>query len=105
MKTSGFASFDEFWPYYLSEHRDPRNRWLHFCGTHLFLATLVAGALVDPRWFFASPVAGYGPAWFGHFVIEKNRPATFRHPIWSLMGDFRMVWMMWRGRLRKPAGA
>lgn len=104
MKTSNFASFHEFWPYYLSEHSNLTNRRLHFAGTTL-LALVALGAAIrqDVRLLFLCPVVGYGFAWVGHFIIEKNRPATFRHPLWSLMGDFKMVGMMWTGKLWGPA--
>ncbi|MFZ5480534.1 MAG: Mpo1-like protein [Myxococcota bacterium] len=105
MKTTGFQSFEEFWPYYLSEHRDPLNRRLHFVGTNLMLVTLAVALLVDPRLLLLCPVVGYGFAWVGHFGVEKNRPATLRHPLWSLMGDFRMVGKMWIGQLWGPARA
>jgi len=80
-----FESYEEFWPYYISEHRDPTNRKLHFIGT-----TLVMGMAVNPLLWPLVPVAGYGFAWFGHFKHEKNRPATFQYPKWSLRADFRM---------------
>jgi hypothetical protein len=106
MKTEGFANFNEFWPYYLSEHKNVVNRRLHFVGTTLVNAVLVAAAIAgEPRWLFACPFAGYGFAWVGHFLVEKNRPATFRHPLWSLMGDYRMYAWMLRGRLWGPAAA
>jgi hypothetical protein len=94
-----FGSFHEFYPYYLSEHSHPTNRRLHFAGTTLVLVLCVLAPILDLRLFAALPVAGYGFAWVGHFVVEKNRPATFRHPLWSLMGDFRMYADILTGRV------
>ncbi|MDP2307354.1 MAG: DUF962 domain-containing protein [Pseudomonadota bacterium] len=97
-----FRDFEEFWPYYLGEHALALNRWLHFGGTTAVLLTAAAAVLtLNPYLFLALPIVGYGPAWIGHFIIERNRPATFQHPLWSLRGDFRMYGMMWRGRLRR----
>lgn len=101
--TNGFVtpkpqSFEEFWPYYVSQHVDPVNRWLHFAGTTAALACVAASPLFPPL-LAAAPVAGYGLAWFGHFVIEKNRPATFGNPLWSLRGDFKMWGLMLRGKM------
>jgi hypothetical protein len=134
------STFTDFWPKYLGEHRDPRSRWLHFCGTSGFLATLLAAvaqaplrmglALLASAVIFylsravearrsgvlsllavvvlcavANPMSlgavvfAYAFAWAGHFLIEKNRPATFTYPLWSLAGDMRMVSLMWRGQL------
>jgi hypothetical protein len=136
------GSFQDFWPYYLSEHRDPRSRRLHFLGTSGFLGAIAGSAALNPIGFpiamagmaavfrdamkrgeaegpsvphiaamvglpaLASPVlfpAGvvfaYGCAWYGHFRIEKNRPATFDYPVWSLAGDLKMWGHMVRGRL------
>ncbi len=105
MKTEGFANFDEFWPYYLSEHKSVLNRRLHFVGTTLVNVILIAAAVAgEPRWLLACPVAGYGFAWVGHFIVEKNRPATFRHPLWSLFGDYKMYGCMLQGRLWGPVG-
>lgn len=95
-----FRSFEEFWPYYLGEHSDRTNRTMHVAGTAAALATL--GAAVARRdWKLAAlaPLLGYGPAWIGHFVIERNRPATFKHPLWSLRGDLKMAAMTLAGRL------
>ncbi len=93
-------SFQDFWPYYVRQHLNPVNRSLHFLGTSLALLALVASAaLVAPLWLLAVPVAGYGPAWAGHLLFEKNKPATFQHPLWSLRGDFRMYGLMWTGRM------
>ncbi len=133
-------SFADFWPYYVSEHRDPRCRWLHFVGTSGFLLTLLSCLAATPLRLgaaialsavlivatngmeakrSAAPVLlaiiamcgvanpavligvvfAYAGAWVGHFIIEKNRPATFTYPMWSLAGDFRMYGWMWTGRL------
>ncbi len=106
MKKEGFANFEEFWPYYLSEHANLLNRKLHFVGTTLVLLLVLATAVTrDPRLLLAAPLAGYGFAWVGHFVVEKNRPATFKHPLWSLRGDFRMYGQMCQGKLWGPARA
>ncbi len=95
-----FASFAEFYPYYLSEHAHPACRRLHFAGTTLVVAFVVAAiATRDARWLVGAPLAGYGFAWVGHFAYEKNRPATFTYPLYSLAGDFRMWWDMLTGRL------
>ena len=96
-----FASFREFYPYYLGEHRDPRCRRLHVVGSTLvLLAILLALVMRDLRWLWLVPLAGYGCAWIGHYAYEKNRPATFRHPLYSLMGDWVMYWQVLRGKLR-----
>lgn len=97
----GFASFREFYPYYLSEHADRTCRRLHYLGSTLALcclAMLVASG--NAWWLLAGLVAGYGCAWFGHFVFEKNRPATFKHPFYSFAGDWVMFADMLRGRIR-----
>ena len=95
------ASYEEFWPFYVSQHRDPTCRRLHFVGTTLVLASFVAGALVSPLFFLAAPLAGYGFAWLGHFAFEKNEPATFTYPLWSLRADFRMYRLMLLGRMKR----
>ncbi len=91
VKTEGFASFAEFYPFYLQEHSDVTCRRLHFVGSALVLAVLVS-TVVSGNWvmLWALPVIGYGFAWVGHFFFEKNRPATFKHPIYSLIGDWVM---------------
>ena len=98
---TAFASFREFYPYYLGEHADVRCRRLHFAGSWVVLL-VVAVAVVsgDAWWLVLAPVAGYGFAWVGHYVFEKNRPATFTHPLYSMMGDWRMFWDILRGRVR-----
>ncbi|MGE8408438.1 MAG: Mpo1-like protein [Pseudomonas sp.] len=95
-----FNSFAQFYPYYLGEHRNPACRRLHFIGTTLVIA-LLAYALGSGNWLLllAVPVAGYGFAWIGHFFFEKNRPATFQHPFYSLLGDFVMYRDMLRGKV------
>lgn len=86
-----FASFREFYPFYLSEHANRTSRRLHFLGTGLFGSTALFG-LATQRWLLAavSPIFGYAFAWIGHFFFERNKPATFRHPFYSLLGDFAM---------------
>lgn len=86
-----FSSFAEFYPYYLKEHSHPTCRLLHFIGSALVLAVL-AGSVVSGQWvwLWLLPVIGYGFAWVGHFFFEKNKPATFRYPLYSLIGDWVM---------------
>lgn len=94
-----FTSYREFWPFYLREHSDRVTRAFHFTGTNLALAAIMAGILVNPKWLVAALPAGYLFAWAGHVFFERNRPATFRYPLWSLRADFHMWSYMWRGRL------
>ena len=96
-----FTSFAEFYPYYLSEHENRTSRRLHFCGTLAVLSIAVCTlfGVINAWWLLALPVCGYGFAWLGHFVFEKNRPATFQHPFYSLAGDFVMFKDMLIGRI------
>lgn len=95
-----FSSFEEFWPYYVLEHENKLNRQLHFVGTTAALVVAgIAAVRKQPALLPLALVAGYGPAWIGHFVVQKNRPATFKYPLWSLMGDFRMWGKTLRGTM------
>jgi hypothetical protein len=95
-----FASFREFYPFYLAEHSNRTSRRLHFVGTSLFVVQFVAALATGNAWLFLTgPVTGYAFAWIGHFVFEKNRPATFRFPFYSLAGDFVMASDILRGRI------
>lgn len=96
-----YASFREFYPFYLGEHGNRTSRRLHVCGTLLAL-TLSAAALLTGRvaLLWAVPVAGYAFAWVGHYFFEKNRPATFTYPLYSLRGDFTMMYEVLTGRIR-----
>jgi hypothetical protein len=95
-----FNRFEDFWPFYLGEHSLPQCRLLHFFGSTMAL-TLVLVALItsDGTWLGLGIVAGYGGAWWGHFVWEKNRPATFKHPLLSFRADWKMYWFMLTGKL------
>ncbi len=96
-----FAHFRDFYPFYLSEHHNKVSRRLHVVGTGLVLLTLVAAVITGQlRWLLLLPVVGYGPAWIGHFFYEKNRPATFTYPLYSLLGDFRMFADVVSGRIK-----
>jgi hypothetical protein len=95
-----FASFAEFYPFYLGEHADARTRRIHFFGSVLvLLCFFLLAATGDWVWLAAAPVCGYGCAWVGHAAFEKNRPATFSHPLYSLMGDWVMFWQILTGRI------
>jgi hypothetical protein len=95
-----FASYDDFFAFYLGEHSKPGTRSMHLCGTVLGLAVVIAAIATGHYWWILLwPVIGYGFAWVGHFGIEGNRPATFGHPFWSFISDFRMVYLMLTGQL------
>jgi hypothetical protein len=92
--------FENFWPFYVGQHRRPGTRYLHFLGTTLALLLVGAAIATHHAYLYAWAVlSGYGFAWIGHFFIEKNRPATFQYPLWSFRGDFRMYALMWRGKM------
>jgi hypothetical protein len=101
MSTPTFANFAEFYPYYLGEHSNRTCRRLHFIGSTLSLVCLgmllYSGRL---QYLLYALACGYGFAWIGHFAFEKNRPATFKHPLYSFVGDWVMYADIWRGRIR-----
>lgn len=87
-----FESYEEFWPFYVREHSNKLNRTLHVIGTSAALGCVAAAAITRrPLLLLAAPVIGYGFAWAGHFLVQKNKPATFEYPLWSLRGDFDML--------------
>jgi hypothetical protein len=95
-----YASFAEFYPFYLGEHANRTTRRLHVLGSGLALLCVAALLLTgDPWWLAAGLFAGYGFAWFSHLAVEKNRPATFRHPLYSFMGDWVMFWQILTGKI------
>lgn len=94
-----FHRYADFWPYYLREHAKPETRRLHYIGTVLTFAALAAAFAWSAWWALAIPLAGYGFAWAAHFGVEKNRPATFTYPLWSLVSDYRMFFLWLTGRL------
>ena len=96
-----FKTFAEFYPFYLGEHRNLACRRMHFLGSTLALvclAMLVASG--NPLWLLAGLLVGYGFAWIGHFGFEKNKPASFKRPLYSFIGDWVMYRDMWLGRIR-----
>ncbi len=101
MAGPAFANYEEFFTFYLHEHSDPRNRLMHAAGTLLGLCTLVVPFVLGrPVYALLWPVVAYGFAWTGHFLIEGNKPATFGHPLWSFISDFRMLALMLAGGLK-----
>src|SRR5262245_14484249 len=97
-----FAGYEEFFTFYLHEHSDARNRAMHAAGTVLGLATLIVPIVIGRPWYaLLWPVVAYSFAWTGHFLIEGNKPATFGHPFWSFISDFRMQGFLITGRLNE----
>lgn len=93
-------NFEEFWPFYMGEHRNPLCRAFHYTGTLSGAAIALTGIVtLNPLLIPVGLVAGYGPAWIGHFFIEKNKPASFKYPLWSFMGDWKMVTYFLTGRM------
>jgi hypothetical protein len=101
-----FDSFASFYPFYLNEHRNPTCRRLHFVGSTLTLLCLAAlVATRNPWWLLAGLLCGYGFAWIGHFGFEKNKPASFKRPLYSFMGDWLMYRDMWVQAFKRLKGA
>jgi hypothetical protein len=96
-----FESLKEFYPFYLTEHSNSTSKLLHFIGTSLFFVILIYSIYSERYnllWFL--PVVGYGFAWVGHFFFEKNKPATFQYPFYSLASDFIMYFDILRGKVK-----
>ena len=99
MSSKKYKSLQEFYPFYLSEHQNTTSRVLHFIGTALVIISLIGGILFhDLRFLIAIPFLGYGFAWVGHFFFEKNKPATFQYPGYSLASDFMLFWDLLNGK-------
>ncbi len=100
MAEKQFQSFKEFYPFYLSEHKNKTSRTLHFIGTFIVIALLVYFIIAqkEARFWIALPLVGYGFAWVGHAFFEKNKPATFKYPFWSLRGDFTLFFDILLGK-------
>ena len=96
----GFRSFAEFYPFYLGEHANRTCRRLHFVGSTLALACVAAALLTASwAWLLGALVSGYGFAWVGHFMFEKNKPASFKRPLYSFLGDWTMYKDIWIGKI------
>ena len=101
MKEERYKSFGDFYPFYLSEHSNRISRRLHFTGTSMALGLLVAAAVTQTWWLIPlALVQGYAFAWVGHYFFERNKPATFKYPGFSFMGDWRLWWEILTGKLR-----
>lgn len=99
MADDRIENFQAFWPYYVGEHRDPTCRVLHYIGSTLALGFLVLTFAVSPWFLLAGVVSGYAFAWIGHFFVEKNKPATFTYPLWSLAADWKMYALFLTGKM------
>jgi hypothetical protein len=94
-----FETFADFWPHYVRAHARPKTRLLHAIGSTLALACIVLAVAVSPWFLLAAPLIGYSFAWYGHFFVEHNKPATFGHPFWSLAADYVMLWKTLTGSM------
>ncbi|XP_065853344.1 uncharacterized protein [Euphorbia lathyris] len=94
-----FRNFDEFWPFYVSQHSKAGTRRWHFVGTLASIITLLYGLCFNWWFVLVVPLVGYGCAWYSHFFVERNVPATFGHPIWSLLCDYKMFGLMLTGQM------
>jgi len=93
-------SFADFWPYYVRAHSKPRTRVLHAIGSVLAIIVVALALAFSNLWFIlAAPILGYAFAWYAHFFVEHNKPATFGHPFYSLAADYRMLFLMMAGRM------
>jgi hypothetical protein len=99
MADTRISSFADFWPFYVRAHSKSGTRLIHFIGSLLALASIALGITINPWFFLAAPIVGYAFAWYGHFFVEHNKPATFGHPFYSLAADYVMVWKMITGRM------
>lgn len=98
MTEQKFKTLKEFYPYYLTEHKNLTSRVLHFIGTGLVILSVFTGILFHEwRFILATPFLGYGFAWIGHFFFEKNKPSTFKYPMFSLASDFLLFWELLTG--------
>ncbi len=96
---SEFKSFEEFYPFYIDEHKNKYNKLLHFIGTWIFLVFIILLVLTgQPKYIFYAFLSAYSWAWTGHFFIEKNTPATFKYPFYSFLGDWKMFREILQGK-------
>ena len=93
------STFSEFWPYYVRAHSRSETRLLHAAGSILALVFVVLGLAINLWLLLGAPLIGYAFAWYAHFFVEHNKPATFGHPFYSLAADYRMLFLMMAGRM------
>jgi hypothetical protein len=100
MNSEKIKDYADFWDFYVAEHSQPLTRYLHFVGTTLGIVLLVWFVRRGVWYYFPVSLAvGYAFAWFSHFFVEKNKPATFQYPLWSFVSDYKMMWFMLTGRM------
>ena len=100
------ATYEEFWPHYLTQHLHPVNRLLHVLGTTSAILLLLFAPIRSLKFALVAPLPGYGCAWIGHALFELNSPTTFNYPFWSLRSDLRMTMQVWRRmslKIEKPS--